>query len=116
MSAQSPITTHILDTSRGRPAAGVAVVLYKRTNNGEFAEIGAGTTNDDGRVADLLSPGTLVSGTYRLRFDVGGYHAQQGVEGFYPEVVITFQVRDGDEHYHVPLLLNPFGYSTYRGS
>jgi len=111
----SEISTHVLDTARGRPAAGVAVSLALRTEEG-WTELAAAPTDADGRVADLL-PGNVkrAAGTYRLRFDVDGYFAAQGVAAFYPYVEVVFTVRD-DRPYHVPLLLSPFGYSTYRGS
>jgi 5-hydroxyisourate hydrolase len=112
----SAITTHVLDTARGRPAAGVAIVL-ERVAEGAATTIGRGVTDADGRLRDLLPAGApLDAGTYRLGFDTGGYFAAQGVESFYPEVAIVFLVKSGGEHYHVPLLLSPFGYSTYRGS
>ena len=104
----SGITTHVLDTSRGRPAAGVPVVL-ERAVDSRWEPVGRGTTDADGRVGDLLSA-RPEDGRYRLTFDTGAYSR------FYPEVSVTFVVEDGDEHYHVPLLLSPFGYSTYRGS
>lgn len=107
----SPITTHVLDTSRGRPAQGVSVWL----ESGDTC-IGEGVTNADGRVTDLLPEGALEPGVYQIRFDTGGYFRAQGVKGFYPEVRIAFVVEAGEAHYHVPLLLNPYGYSTYRGS
>lgn len=113
--SKSPITTHILDTARGRPAAGVAVLL-ERQDGTAFAAVGEGKTDDDGRVTDLMAAGTLQAGVYRISFDTDGYHRSIGVEGFYPSVSINFRVDAADEHYHVPLLLNPFGYSTYRGS
>ncbi|APR83437.1 5-Hydroxyisourate Hydrolase [Minicystis rosea] len=112
----SGITTHILDTSKGRPAAGVLVVLEARAE-GAYREIGRGETDADGRLRTLVPAGTeLSAGTYRITFATGAYHAANGVDGFYPEVTIAFEVRDPTQHYHVPLLLNPFGYSTYRGS
>ena len=111
MSARSPITTHILDTAAGRPAAGVAVRL-ERESEGAFEELGHGATDADGRVGDLLAADhALVPGVYRISFDVGSYQP-----GFYPSVSIDFRVEATDEHYHVPLLLSPYGYSTYRGS
>ena len=100
------LSTHVLDTSRGRPAARIAVTLETR----DGATLATGGTDDDGRVGSL--GGDLAAGDYRLRFDTGGY---LGPTGFYPEVTVTFTVGD-DEHYHVPLLLSPYGYSTYRGS
>jgi 5-hydroxyisourate hydrolase len=111
----SPITTHVLDTTRGKPAAGVAITLEKKGDHG-FAVVGRGATDADGRLRDLMPEGALTAGTFRITFDVGAYHAALGVEGFYPEASVTFVVRDPKAHYHVPLLLNPFGYATYRGS
>jgi 5-hydroxyisourate hydrolase len=112
---KSPITTHVLDTSIGRPARGIAVALARRDGEA-FVELGRGTTDADGRVTTLLPPGKLVAGTYRLAFAVGAYFAAGGRAPFYPHVEIAFTVAATDEHYHVPLLLSPFGYSTYRGS
>jgi len=112
----SAITTHILDTSKGRPASNVAVTLEQRTPDG-YRELGRGETDADGRLRTLLAAGApLAGGVYRLTFDTGGYFAREGVETFYPEVSVTFVVREPAQHYHVPLLLNPYGYSTYRGS
>lgn len=111
----SQITTHILDTSLGKPAQGIGVSLERSTDSG-WESIGSGQTNADGRVADLLKPDeTLSPGIYRINFDTGTYFASQGFKGFYPSVNIVFETVD-DSHYHVPLLLSPFGYSTYRGS
>lgn len=112
----SSITTHILDTARGVPAADVSVVLHLLEKGGS-REIGAGRTDQDGRLRSLIAlPQELQRGTYRLTFDVGDYFRRQGVASFYAEVVISFVVGDPAAHYHVPLLLSPFGYSTYRGS
>lgn len=112
----SPITTHVLDTSSGRPAADVRVQLERReSTDGTWSVVGRGTTNADGRVTDLTRA-PLEPGVYQITFDTAGYFARRGVTGFYPFVPVVFQVRAPDEHYHVPLLLNPFGYSTYRGS
>lgn len=109
------ISTHILDTTRGKPAAGVTVALEHHAADGSWRRVGEGVTNEDGRVKPLLDviPGT---GTYRIRFEVGSYFKDLGLEAFYPVVTIDFAVRSVKEHYHVPLLLNPFGFSTYRGS
>ncbi|MEO5664562.1 MAG: hydroxyisourate hydrolase [Nocardioides sp.] len=104
----STLSTHVLDTSLGKPAAGVRITLVV---DGEATEVAA--TDADGRVADL--GGDLAPGTYSLRFDSGGYFSASGIEGFYPEVLVTFTI-SGAGHVHVPLLLSPFGYSTYRGS
>ena len=110
----SPITTHVLDTAQGQPAAGIDVVLDKRDGEG-WTEIARGTTNHDGRITDLLE-GTLEYTVYRLTFDTGSYFERVGVEGFYPEACVVFQIGAVGQHYHVPLLLSPYGYSTYRGS
>ena len=110
----SHITTHILDTALGKPAAGVAVELYARDGEAWF-QIASGTTDADGRVKDL-GPERLQSGNYQLRFDTGAYFAGINSDTFFPEVSLTFAVQASQEHYHVPLLLSPFAYSTYRGS
>lgn len=113
----SAITTHVLDTSRGRPAAGVPIVLAFRGAGGAFTEVGRGATDDDGRLRTLVPAGSSIErGVYRITFDTGAYFTALGVEGFYPEASIVFEVKNPSEHFHVPLLLNPFGYSTYRGS
>jgi 5-hydroxyisourate hydrolase len=112
----STISTHVLDTASGRPAAGVRVLLETATSGG-WDRAGATTTDDDGRAPDLLDADAGVGpGVYRLTFDTGAWFAQRGVPCFYPEVTVAFEVANGDDHYHVPLLLSPFGYSTYRGS
>jgi len=113
----SPVTTHVLDTARGRPAAGVSVVLERRSPEGAWREAGHGTTDADGRCRDILPPASpLDPGVYRLVFDTGAYFKTRGQEAFYPSVTVAFEVRSPGEHYHVPLLLSPYGYSTYRGS
>ena len=120
----STISTHVLDTSLGKPAAGVAVLLERiRDPRGDSANelrgvtVGAGTTDDDGRLRDFVTAGaSLEAGTYRLRFDVAEYFTRTSRETFYPEVAVLFRIGAATEHYHVPLLINPFGYSTYRGS
>jgi len=112
----STISTHILDLARGAPAPGVAVALLRLGADGHWFELGRAVTDADGRVRNLLPPGTAPSaGTYRLRFETGPYFLGRGARGFYPEVVVTFEAADGSP-LHVPLLLSPFGYSTYRGS
>lgn len=111
----SQITTHVLDTSIGKPGQGILIKLQQSVD-GEWKTLGKGTSNDDGRVTDLLKDDVVLSpGTYRMWFDTGSYFKNQGIKAFYPEVGIQFTVFD-DAHYHVPLLLNPYGYSTYRGS
>jgi 5-hydroxyisourate hydrolase len=112
---KSPITTHVLDTALGRPARGVPVTLEIQDDDG-WRELASGQTNDDGRVADLLAPGSLRAATYRITFDTSAYYAATASPGFYPSVTVVFTVRAPDQHHHVPLLLSPFGYSTYRGS
>lgn len=113
---KSPITTHVLDTSLGKPASGVAAIL-ERLEAGVWCVLGKGVTDADGRITDLLPPEhTLQSGTYRLTFATSEYFRACGVTGFYPSVPIVFEIHDLSQHYHVPLLVNPFGYSTYRGS
>ena len=110
----SQITTHILDTSIGKPAAGVTIILYSGGND-TWNEIARGKTNNDGRIADLVKNDLLQQGIYKMRFETKEYFDKKQVATFYPYVDIVFDIRTG-EHYHIPLLLNPFGYSTYRGS
>ena len=112
----SPITTHVLDTALGRPAAGVPVTLEVRGTDLAFLELARGQTDDDGRIKDLLTDGSLEKGTYRLTFDLDEYFRKTGRDSFYPFAQVVFRVGAPGEHYHVPLLLSPFGYSTYRGS
>ncbi|MBK7864917.1 MAG: hydroxyisourate hydrolase [Archangiaceae bacterium] len=110
------ISTHILDTTRGKPAAGVTVSLELRSAaDGSWRRVAEGVTNEDGRVKPLLET-LAAAGTYRIRFEVESYFKALGTEAFYPVVTIDFVVKAASEHYHVPLLLNPFGFSTYRGS
>lgn len=109
------ITTHVLDTSAGRPGAAIAIEL-ERHDAGSWHRIGAGVTDDDGRLRTLTPPGPVAPGTYRLRFHTGAYFQAHQQTGFFPMVEIQFTVADGAQHYHVPLLLSPYGYSTYRGS
>ena len=104
------LSTHVLDTAIGRPAEGLEIVL---TQSGE--ELGRGTTNADGRVG-VIGPEQLAPGDYVLTFDTAGYFRASGQVGFYPTVSITFTIVEGAGHYHVPLLLQPYGYATYRGS
>jgi len=111
----SSITTHVLDTARGRPAAGVPVLLEQRTDAYTWQERGRNTTDSDGRVRELLSV-ALEAAVYRLTFDTAAYFRAQGHESFYPSVIVVFEVKDSGQHHHVPLLLSPYGYSTYRGS
>jgi 5-hydroxyisourate hydrolase len=106
------LSTHVLDAVTGRPAAGVAVRVESRVD-GAWQPSAQSVTDADGRVRDLGRPGT---GVHRLTFDTGAYFGRLGVPAFYPEVTVTFQVTDEAAHHHVPLLLSPFAYSTYRGS
>lgn len=113
--SRATLSTHVLDAMSGRPATGVAVLLEGRTPDGGWARHGSGRTDDDGR---LRLPDPLPAAVYRITFQTGEYFAGRGVESFYPEVTVTFTVPDthGPEHFHVPLLLSPYSYSTYRGS
>jgi 5-hydroxyisourate hydrolase len=112
----SGITTHVLDTSRGRPASGVPVTLELQAA-GDWKLLSEGTTNADGRVTDLLGGDAgVAAGLYRLTFDTATYFAVNETQSFYPQVSVVFRIEDPNQHYHVPLLLSPFGYSTYRGS
>ncbi len=110
------ISTHVLDTSLGRPAAGVRVIL-EYEDDGNWHRLADQVTDTDGRAPNLLpDDGPRRSGQHRLTFDVATYYASRGTETFYSTITVTFQVRSTREHHHVPLLLSPFGYSTYRGS
>jgi len=112
----SAITTHVLDTARGCPAAGIRVELAQMDPHGQWKPVAHGATDLDGRLRTLTSADTPAeAGTYRLVFDTGAYFEMQGIIAFYPQVIVTFTV-GAEAHYHVPLLLSPFGYSTYRGS
>ncbi|HXN25007.1 MAG TPA: hydroxyisourate hydrolase [Candidatus Dormibacteraeota bacterium] len=113
----SAITSHVLDLSLGKPASGVFVTLELRNTNQNWKVLGSGKTDADGRVKNLLADEfRLESGTYRIHFDVAEYFRAQNVESFYPEASVVFTVRDSTQHYHVPLLLSPHGYTTYRGN
>lgn len=109
------ISTHVLDLVNGGPAQGVWVRLEQQDGK-NWRLIHAGHTNSDGRIPDLLPKGTDLSGVFRITFDTGAWFKLQNRRSFYPEVSILFEVTSTTEHYHVPLLLGPFGYSTYRGS
>lgn len=113
----STISTHILDTARGRPADGVQVSLELQNPDESWSLLAEAWTDEDGRVKPFfLVESHLEAGTYRLVFDTDGYFSRLEVEGFYPQVVVAFKVGEDPQHYHVPLLINPYGYSTYRGS
>jgi 5-hydroxyisourate hydrolase len=110
------ISTHILDLAHGRPASGVAVQLERQESPGTWRLVNSASTDNDGRCAQLLATEELVPGLYRLRFDTGAYFAALRSETLYPSVEVTFQVREGESQFHIPLLLNANGYTTYRGT
>jgi 5-hydroxyisourate hydrolase len=111
------ISTHVLDTAKGKPAAGVPVRLEHRNSSGKWSSLGSGQTDQDGRCAQLLPDGAMLAeGVYRLTFDTARYFASCSVDGLYPLVEITFRIRSGESQFHIPLLLSPNGYTTYRGS
>ena len=111
--SKSPITSHVLDTNSGFPAKGIPVTLYQQTDEG-WSQLASAKTDDDGRVTDWLSADTeLAFGTYKVSFELENYY--QGESSFYPFADVVFTVSD-KRHHHIPLLLSPFGYSTYRGS
>jgi 5-hydroxyisourate hydrolase len=109
------LSTHVLDTSTGLPAAGVKVAYFYKAND-QMQMIASASTDADGRVRDLLNGGELRAGHHRLVFQTGPWLSSQGRTPFYPEVTVDFEVSETDRHHHIPLLLSPFGYSTYRGS
>jgi 5-hydroxyisourate hydrolase len=111
------ISTHILDLAQGKPAEGVDVRLERRDAGRDWVALGAGRTDHDGRCAQLLPESESIQpGIYRLVFDTASYHHSKNSAGFYPVVEITFLVQEGESQFHIPLLLSPFGFSTYRGS
>jgi 5-hydroxyisourate hydrolase len=111
----SQLTTHILDTTKGKPASGVSIILFHQKNN-NWAELARGITNADGRIPDLVSKDKILeTGNYKMKFETKAYFDKDQIASFYPYVEIVFEITT-QEHYHIPLLLNPFGYSTYRGS
>lgn len=112
----SPLTTHVLDTAHGVPAEGVTVTLSRAAENDAWQVLRTARTNADGRVADLLPEGSLAIGTYRLRFDMAAYFGARGLACFFPYAELVFAVTDLSRHHHVPLLVSPYAYSTYRGS
>lgn len=110
------ISTHVLDTSQGRPAAGIGIRLEQRGAGDDWSPMATAVTDDDGRAKPQPSGAGLSAGVYRLTFDTKAYFARAGTRSFYPEVTIAFEIASGESHYHVPLLLSPWGYTTYRGS
>jgi 5-hydroxyisourate hydrolase len=111
------ISTHVLDVAQGKPAKGVAVRLDRREGSGNWVPVGSSHTDSDGRCDQLIpEKDALRPGLYRLSFDAASYHHAENTKGFYPVVEITFQVREGESQFHIPLLLSPYGYTTYRGS
>lgn len=113
----SAITTHVLDTARGRPAQGITIILEVQESPDHWKKLAQGATDADGRITDLLAPkAALQPGLYRMIFKTGDYFESIKIQGFYPQVTVNFEIRQPNEHYHIPLLLSPFGYSTYRGS
>ncbi|WP_299168748.1 hydroxyisourate hydrolase [uncultured Arthrobacter sp.] len=112
--SRSHVTTHVLDTGTGRPAVGIAARLHRQAPD-DWEEVAQGTTDDDGRITSL-GPTALEAGTYRIDFETGPYFAATGTETFFPSVSLIFELTDPAQHYHVPLLISPFAYSTYRGS
>ncbi|HXM62427.1 MAG TPA: hydroxyisourate hydrolase [Terriglobales bacterium] len=111
------ISTHVLDMVHGKPAGDVPVRLEKQSASGDWRLLSSARTDQDGRCPQLLPEGEdLSAGVYRLNFDTGSYFAQQRIEALYPAVEVTFRVREGEAHFHIPLLLSPNGYTTYRGS
>lgn len=111
------ISTHVLDVALGKPAAHVPVRLERQDPTGEWRVLSVSQTDADGRCPKLLPANeTLRAGAYRLSFDTSTYHLAQKIQGLYPAVEITFRVPDGESHFHIPLLLSPYGYTTYRGS
>jgi len=113
--ANSPITTHILDATKGGPASEVKINLY-RQEDGQWKIISHSVTDGNGRCGNLIRKDEIIPAVYKLHFDTAGYYRMHGIDGFYPYVDIVFEVKNPDEHYHVPLILNPFSYTTYRGS
>jgi len=109
------ISTHILDLSSGKPAAGVRVVL-SRIEDGHRATMASGVTDNDGRIKELVSKGKLDAALYELDFETGPYFRGRRVEPFHPRVSVIVEITDPSQHYHIPLLISPFGYTTYRGT
>ncbi|CAO1406183.1 unnamed protein product [Diamesa serratosioi] len=116
MDQKLSLSSHILDTSRGKPAENVEVKLFKLVDNNWIKSSSSGATDKDGRLKEFVKVEQTIIGTYKLRFDVEEYFQRLGVESLYQFIEIVFKISSDSDHYHIPLLLNPFGYSTYRGS
>tara|TARA_B100000315_G_scaffold5130_1_gene5143 strand:- start:2118 stop:2462 length:345 start_codon:yes stop_codon:yes gene_type:complete len=113
----SPISTHVLDTSQGCPGVNILVRLEQQKSDGSWREISSGRTDNDGRIVNLLAEEDVLDcGVYQMIFVTAPYFEKQGISFFYPEIEIRFLLNHPEQHYHIPLLLSPFGYSTYRGS
>ena len=113
-----PVSSHILDTSTGVPASGVMVTMWRMggTDTGVWTKLQSRLTNSDGRASNFISWDDFTPGTYKMHFASGQYFKERQTETFYPYAEVVFEIKDPEVHYHIPLLLNPFGYSTYRGS
>ena len=112
---RSPITTHVLDTNLGKPAEGIEVTLYRKQGD-ELVKIAQDKTNNDGRIIEWMEETERKAGEYQIRFETDAYFEKLGQKCFYPSVTIDFRIEAVDEHYHVPLLVSAYGFSTYRGS
>jgi 5-hydroxyisourate hydrolase len=116
MAAPNPLSVHVLNLENGLPSPGIAVTLEQQVS-GQWQALSSGTTNQQGRIAELFPAGrALQAGEYRVVFKTGEYYNKVGHETFFPEIPVIFQVKQVDQHYHIPLLLSPYGFSTYRGS
>lgn len=111
----NPLSVHILNQQTGKPAPDVEVVLEQKQTDG-WVKLNSGQTDRDGRIKALWPTQTATPGDYRVTFKTGAYFAQQKLDSFFPEIPVEFHISSADEHYHVPLLLSQYGYSTYRGS
>src|SRR5262245_53175946 len=113
----SKVTSHILDTTVGRPASGISVLLEHESAQQGWVPVGDAVSNPDGRVGNLVPAGlTLRIGRYRLLFDTGPYYAEKNLQAFFPQVCVIFHVHDPEQHYHLPLLISRYSFTTYRGT
>ncbi|MBY5927319.1 MULTISPECIES: hydroxyisourate hydrolase [Halomonas] len=116
MAASNPISVHVLNTQTGTPSSNVEVKLEQQTDNG-WVTVATATTSEDGRISALFPEGdTFEPGVYRAVFETGDWYKEQDISTFFPEITVPFEVDNVDQHYHIPLLLSPYAYSTYRGS